>query len=153
MNLDNIPSIPGARRQRKRVGRGEGNGLGKTCGRGHKGQRSRSGGSLRPGFEGGQIPFYRRMPRRGFNNKNFRKRYEIVNVASLDKLESGEVTSESLARAGLVREAGMPVKILGSGDVSKAFTVEADKVSASARSKIEAAGGAVVEASGEAEQA
>ena len=149
MNLENIPTIKGATHAPKRLGRGEGSGHGKTCGRGHKGQKSRSGGGIPVGFEGGQMPLYRKLPRRGFNHFNFRTSFQTVNVGELEKLEGTEVTREALIAAGLIRDNKDGVKLLGDGDVSKAFTVTVDKVSASAKAKIEAAGGQIVEAASE----
>lgn len=146
MNLQSIPTIKGATHPTKRLGRGEGSGHGKTSGKGHKGQKARSGGGIRIGFEGGQMPLYRKLPRRGFNNKNFKVTYQLVNVGDLEKLEGDAVNREALVKAGLVRENAQGVKLLGNGEVAKAFTVEVDKVSASAKAKIEAAGGKIVEA-------
>lgn len=146
MNLQSIPTIKGATHPTKRLGRGEGSGHGKTCGKGHKGQKARSGGGIRIGFEGGQMPLYRKLPRRGFNNKNFKTTFQLVNAGDLEKLEGDTVNRESLIKAGLIRDNDQGVKLLGDGEVSKAFTVEVDKVSGSARSKIEAAGGKIVEA-------
>ncbi len=145
MNLDNIPTVKGATHSTKRLGRGEGSGHGKTCGRGHKGQKSRAGGGIRVGFEGGQMPLYRKLPRRGFNNFNFRNRLQSVNVGELARLEGAEVNRETLVAAGLIRDNNEGVKLLGDGEVGKAFTVSVDKVSASARAKIEAAGGSITE--------
>ena len=144
MNLDNIPTIKGATHSTKRLGRGHGSGHGKTSGKGHKGQKARSGGGIRIGFEGGQMPLYRKLPRRGFNNYNFRTSYQVVNLAELSKVEGDLVNRSVLIEAGLVRDNKQGIKVLGDGNVEKAFTVEADKVSASARAKIEAAGGKVV---------
>ena len=138
MKLHDLSPAAGSRRTRKRIGRGPGSGHGKTAGRGDKGQRSRAGFSRRRGFEGGQMPLLRRVPKRGFTNI-FRTEYEIVNVAALAELE-GEVTPESLAELGLVR-AGRPVKILGQGKPAKKLTVKAHKFSATAQGKIEKAGG------------
>ncbi len=138
MKLHDLSPAAGSRRNRKRIGRGPGSGLGKTAGKGHKGQRSRAGFSRRRGFEGGQMPLLRRVPKRGFTNI-FRTEYEIVNLAGLADLE-GEVTPELLAEKGRVR-AGRPVKILGQGELDKALTVSAHKFSAAAKRKIEAAGG------------
>ena len=138
MKLHDLSPAPGSRQKKKRVGRGPGSGLGKTAGRGHKGQRSRSGYSQRIGFEGGQMPLIRRVPKRGFNNI-FRREYAIVNVARLADLE-GDVTPEILVEKGLAR-AGAPIKILGNGDLSAKLNVSAHKFSKSAREKIEAAGG------------
>ena len=138
MKLHELSPANGSRRTRKRVGRGPGSGLGKTAGRGHKGQRSRSGFSRRPGFEGGQMPLIRRVPKRGFTNI-FRKEYAVVNVGRLANLE-GEVTPDLLVETGCIR-AGLPVKVLGNGEIDKALTVSAHKFSNAARKKIEAAGG------------
>ena len=138
MKLHDLSPAPGSRHKKKRVGRGPGSGLGKTAGRGHKGQRSRSGYSQRIGFEGGQMPLIRRVPKRGFNNI-FRREYAVVNVARLADLE-GDVTPEILVEKGLARS-GAPIKILGNGDLSKKLNVSAHKFSKSAREKIEAAGG------------
>jgi len=146
MNLQNIPTIKGATHPTKRLGRGEGSGHGKTSGKGHKGQKARSGGGIRVGFEGGQMPLYRKLPRRGFNNYNFRTSFQTVNVSMLERVEGDTVNRESLIKAGLIRDNDEGVKLLGDGEVAKAFTVEVDKVSASAKSKIEAAGGTIVEA-------
>jgi len=145
MNLENIPTIKGATHPTKRLGRGEGSGHGKTCGKGHKGQKCRSGGGIPIGFEGGQMPLYRKLPRRGFNNYNFRTSYQLVNVGQLEKLEGDDVTRETLVAAGLIRNNHEGIKLLGEGEVSKSFTVTVDKLSKSAKSKIEAAGGKVVE--------
>jgi len=139
MKLHELKPAPGAKRPKKRVGRGPGSGNGKTAGRGHKGQRSRSGYSQRLGFEGGQMPLIRRVPKRGFTNL-FRTEYAVVNVGRLAALEDAEVTPELLAMEGLVR-AGLPVKVLGEGEVAKAIVVSAHRFSKSAREKIEAAGG------------
>lgn len=151
MNLEKIPTIKGATHPTKRLGRGEGSGHGKTAGKGHKGQKARSGGGIRIGFEGGQMPLYRKLPRRGFNNFNFRTSFQTVNVSELERIEGDTVNRESLVQAGLIRDNDEGVKLLGDGEVSKAFTVEVDKVSASAKSKIEAAGGKIVEAVAEAD--
>jgi len=146
MNLENIPTIKGATHPTKRLGRGEGSGHGKTSGKGHKGQKARSGGGIRIGFEGGQMPLYRKLPRRGFNNFNFKKSFQLVNVGQLEKLEGDTVTRETLVAAGLIRDNAQPVKVLGDGELAKAFTFEVDQISASAKSKIEAAGGKIIEA-------
>jgi large subunit ribosomal protein L15 len=138
MKLHDLSPAKGSKRSRKRIGRGPGSGLGKTAGRGHKGQRSRSGFSRRPGFEGGQMPLVRRVPKRGFTNI-FKTEFQVVNIARLAEFE-GEVNPESLAQQGFVRP-GMPVKILGNGEISSSLTVKAHKFSATARAKIEAAGG------------
>jgi len=138
MKLHELAPAKGSTQHRKRVGRGPGSGLGKTAGRGHKGQKSRSGYRRLLGFEGGQMPLVRRVPKRGFNNI-FRREFAVVNVAQLAALE-GEITPEKLRAAGLVR-GDLPVKVLGSGELEKALTVVAHKFSKSARAKIEAAGG------------
>lgn len=138
MKLHELSPAPGSKRRKKRVGRGPGSGLGKTAGRGHKGQRSRSGFSQRRGFEGGQMPLIRRVPKRGFTNI-FRKEYQAVNLSRLEGLE-GEITPAMLEETGIARK-GVPIKILGDGEVAKALTVHAHKFSASAQAKIEAAGG------------
>ncbi len=138
MKLHELSPAKGSKRSRKRVGRGPGSGRGKTAGRGHKGQKSRSGHSRRPGFEGGQMPLIRRVPKRGFTNI-FRKEYAVVNLARLAELD-GEVTPEVLVEKGIAR-AGLPVKILANGDLDKKLTVSAHKFSKAARAKIEAAGG------------
>ncbi len=138
MKLHELKPAPGSTRPKKRIGRGPGSGTGKTAGRGHKGQRSRSGYSQRLGFEGGQMPLIRRVPKRGFTNI-FRTEYAVVNVARLGDLE-GEITPELLSEKGLVRR-GIPVKVLGEGEVAKALVVKAHRFSKSAREKIEAAGG------------
>jgi large subunit ribosomal protein L15 len=141
MKLDELRPAPGANKKRKRVGRGDGSGHGKTSGRGHKGQGARSGGNVQPGFEGGQMPLQRRLPKRGFHNP-FRIEMAVVNVAQLDALPAGsEATPESLALQGLVRGKHRQVKILGEGSLSKALTVRAHGFSAKAKEKIEAAGG------------
>ena len=138
MKLHDLSPAKGSRRARKRIGRGPGSGNGKTAGRGHKGQRSRSGFSRRRGFEGGQMPLIRRVPKRGFTNI-FRREYSVVNLRDLAGFD-GEVDPGSLLERGLVRR-GMPVKVLADGEVEKALTVKAHKFSAAARSNIEAAGG------------
>ena len=141
MKLDELRPAPGSNKKRKRVGRGDGSGHGKTSGRGHKGQGARSGGNVQPGFEGGQMPLQRRLPKRGFHNP-FRIEMAVVNVAQLDALPAGsEATPESLTLQGLVRGKNRQVKILGEGSLSKALTVRAHGFSAKAKAKIEAAGG------------
>lgn len=141
MQLDSMKPAPGSRRPRKRVGRGPGSGLGKTSGKGHKGARARSGGGPSPGFEGGQMPLQRRLPKRGFKNPN-RVDYQVVNLSDLAlRFEAGEVVDpETLASRGLATRNG-PVKILGKGTLDRALTVRADAFSASARGAIEKAGG------------
>ena len=142
MKLHELSPAAGARRRRKRIGRGPGSGKGKTAGRGSKGQRSRSGYSRRLGFEGGQMPLIRRVPKRGFTNI-FRTEYAVVNVGQLADFE-GEVTPEILREKALVRR-GRPVKILGDGELATALVVKAHRFSRSAREKIEAAGGSCEE--------
>ena len=133
----------GANRAKKRLGRGEGNGHGKTSCRGHKGAGARSGYSLRAGFEGGQMPLYRKLPQRGFNRARFQSTIAIVNVGDLEILPSDKVNLESLSSAGLIRANSKSVKLLGTGDITKSFEVEVNFASASAVKKIEAAGGSV----------
>jgi large subunit ribosomal protein L15 len=140
MNLSDLAPAPGSRKKRKRVGRGPGSGHGKTSCRGHKGQNSRSGGGVKPGFEGGQMPLQRRIPKRGFTNI-FQKTFSIVNVSSLEKLEESEITPEVLIKEGLVRKIQDGVKILGNGELTKALNVKAHAFSASAKEKIEKAKG------------
>jgi large subunit ribosomal protein L15 len=143
MNLHEIKPPLGAKRDTKRIGRGIGSGHGKTSTRGHKGQWARSGGGVRPGFEGGQMPLTRRLPKRGFVNI-FAKEYAIVNVGDLERLPEGTVvTAESLKELGMIKKIGDGLKILGRGEISKKLTVSAEKVSAAAKEKIEAAGGSV----------
>ena len=146
MNLADVRSAYIPRRKRKRVGRGAGSGIGKTCGRGTKGQQSRSGAGTKPGFEGGQMPLYRRLPKRGFNNAKFRKIYAIVNVGQLERAfdDGATVDAEAIREARLINAKSGPIKILGSGDLTKKFTVQADRFSGSARRKIEAVGGQAV---------
>lgn len=139
MKLNDLSPAPGSKKKRKRVGRGPGSGLGKTAGRGHKGQKSRSGYSQRPGFEGGQMPLVRRVPKRGFKNPN-RVEYAVVNISRLAGIEEGEVNPDLLLELGLVKK-GLPVKVLGDGDLDRAVKVLAHKFSESAKSKIEGAGG------------
>jgi large subunit ribosomal protein L15 len=138
MKLHDLSPAKGSRKARKRIGRGPGSGTGKTAGRGHNGQRSRSGFSQRAGFEGGQMPLVRRVPKRGFNNI-FRTEYTVMNVSRLAEFD-GEVSPEILAERGWVKK-GELIKVLGQGDLNKALTVKAHKFSASARAKIEEAGG------------
>lgn len=146
LKLNNLKPAKGATRKRKRIGRGEGSGQGTTAGRGHKGQKSRSGYSRRFGFEGGQMPLIRRLPKRGFSNYPFKLHYSEVNVARLNELDAGtEVTPELLAQRRMIRKMRDGVKILGGGDLEVSLTVQAHKFTAGAREKIEAAGGTVVE--------
>jgi large subunit ribosomal protein L15 len=143
MGLNDLRPPKGATHAKKRVGRGQGSGNGKTAGRGHKGAKSRSGFTFKRGFEGGQMPLHRRMPKRGFHNP-FRVEYEVVNVDTLtERFEAGTViTPESLIAAGLVT-GNSPIKVLARGDVSKAFTIRVHKVSGKAAEKIAAAGGQI----------
>ncbi|MDR3231888.1 MAG: 50S ribosomal protein L15 [Synergistaceae bacterium] len=145
MNLHDLRPAPGSRRETKRLGQGIGSGTGKTSGKGNKGHKSRTGGGVRPGFEGGQMPLVRRVPKRGFNNARFAKEYQIVNLGSLtQKFEEGrEITVQDLHNAGLVRSPSLPVKILAKGEVKSAFTLKVNAISQGARQKIEAAGGKV----------
>ena len=127
---------------RKRVGRGPGSGTGKTSGKGHKGQNARSGGGVRPGFEGGQLPLFRRLSKRGFNNYEFRTVYATVNVGDLERFEEGTtVTKELLIEVGLVKKELDGIKVLGNGELTKKLTVKADKFSSTAKEKIENVGG------------
>ena len=131
-------------KNRKRIGRGPGSGNGKTAGKGHKGQNARSGGGVRPGFEGGQLPLYRRLSKRGFNNYNFRTTYATVNVGDLEKFKEGTVVDkELLIKEGLVTKELDGIKILGNGELTKKLTVKANKFSESAKKKIEDVGGVV----------
>ena len=147
MKLHDLKPTEGSRHRRRRVGRGESSGLGKTCGKGHKGQKSRSGASIRPSFEGGQMPLARRLPKKGFNNAQFKTNFAIVNVSDLEeKFSDGDdVNEESLRACVLVKGVCDAIKVLGSGDLSKKLTVTADKLSATAREKIEKAGGSIAE--------
>ncbi|NTV54095.1 MAG: 50S ribosomal protein L15 [Syntrophaceae bacterium] len=145
----------GANRKKRIVGRGQGSGLGTTAGRGNKGQQSRSGGKTYPGFEGGQMPLYRRLPMRGFSNEPFRKVWQIVNLRDFEgRFSAGElVDNASLLLKGLIKKPEGLVKVLGNGDVAVALTVSVDAISASARAKIDAAGGKVETPSDAAAQA
>ncbi|HAH79228.1 MAG TPA: 50S ribosomal protein L15 [Ruminococcaceae bacterium] len=141
MKLNELTAVPGSKRAPKRIGRGIGSGWGKTSGKGSKGQKARSGGSIRPGFEGGQMPLQRRIPKRGFVNI-FAKDIRAVNVGALEKFESGAtVDAKALADAGVLKKGGDGIKILGSGKLTKKLTVKAAAFSGSAKQKIEAAGG------------
>ncbi|WP_106767151.1 50S ribosomal protein L15 [Paenibacillus faecalis] len=141
MKLHELSPAPGSRKERKRVGRGPSSGTGKTSGRGHKGQNARSGGGVRPGFEGGQNPLYRRLPKRGFVNPT-RKEYAVVNIEELNSFAAGtEVTPEVLVESGIVKNTKSGIKVLGNGEVTVKLTVKANKFSQSAVEKIEAAGG------------
>jgi large subunit ribosomal protein L15 len=141
MKLSDLRPAPGSNKKRKRVGRGDGSGHGKTSGRGHKGQGARSGGGTRPGFEGGQMPLQRRLPKRGFHNP-FRVEMTVINLEQLEAFPSGsEVTPEVLAEKGLVRGKDAKIKVLGTGGLTKSLRVKAHASSAKAREKIEACGG------------
>jgi large subunit ribosomal protein L15 len=145
MNLTTAKAMGAKRDRPKRVGRGPGTGNGKTSGKGHKGQKSRSGYKQRLWFEGGQMPLYRRLPRRGFNNKNFTTRYTIINVQDLECFEAGEeIDLERILAVGLTSIETPRLKVLGKGSLGKALTVKAHKFSGSAKEKIEAAGGTIV---------
>jgi large subunit ribosomal protein L15 len=143
MREDNLPS--GANREKKRVGRGEGNGHGKTCCRGHKGAGARSGYSLRPGFEGGQMPLFRKLPQRGFNRTRFQTPCAVINLYDLDKISGDVVDLSTLKKAGLIRSNSTLAKLLGNGSVDRPYKVKLTACSKSAREKIEAAGGTVEE--------
>ena len=146
MRLHNLTNVPGAVHRKKRVGCGEGGGHGKTSTRGGKGQSARSGSSIRPGFEGGQMPLYRKLPHRGFNNYEYRTSYAVINVGDLARLDAAisEVNAEVLAKAGLVRPGIKTLKILGDGEITRALKVTAAKFSESAKAKIEKAGGQAI---------
>ena len=144
MKLNDLKPVAGSTRKASRVGRGHGSGSGKTSGRGHKGQKARSGGGVRPQFEGGQMPLYRRLPKRGFNNKRFAKHYISGNVGDLMRMEEGEaVTAETLAARGVISlpKVNDGLKILGDGQLTKKLDVKASAFTATAKEKIEAAGG------------
>ncbi len=142
MKQNELSPAPGSKKDRKRVGRGDSSGHGTYSGRGQKGQKARAGGKTRPGFEGGQLPLIKRLPKkRGFYNM-FRTEYSVVNVSSLNSFEAGsEVTVESLKKAGVVKSATKPLKVLADGELDRALTVKAQKFSAAAKTKIESAGG------------
>ena len=146
MKLHELRNVAGAVHRRKRVGCGEGGGHGRTSGRGGKGQTARSGSSIRPGFEGGQMPLYRRLPRRGFNNANFRVAPAIVNLRDLGRLgaDVAKVDAALLAREGLIRAGETRVKVLGAGELTRALEVTASGFSGSAKAKIEKAGGKAI---------
>ena len=139
--LNQLKPVEGARHSKKRLGRGIGSGLGKTAGKGTKGQNSRSGGGVRPGFEGGQLPLFQRLPKRGFHN-HFRVEYEVVNLSQLNAFNDGDVvTEELLIKKGFFKETTNGIKILGKGELTKKLTVKANKFSASAKKAIEDLGG------------
>jgi large subunit ribosomal protein L15 len=146
MRIEDLRPAPGSTRKRKRLGRGRGSGQGKTAGKGHKGLKARSGGGVRPGFEGGQMPLYRRLPKRGFLPYGGKTEFAIVNVGDLSgRFAAGSVVDpEALVASGLIRKSGRgAVKVLGDGDVTHALTVRAHRISEGARQKLEAAGGRV----------
>ena len=141
MKLNELKPALGSTTSPRRLGRGTGSGLGKTSGKGHKGAKARSGGGKRPGFEGGQMPLVRQLPKRGFHNP-FSKEYAIINVSDLECFDADtEITAELLAAKGLIRDAKVSLKVLGDGDLTKKLTVKAAKYTASAKEKIEAVGG------------
>lgn len=143
MKMNELRPPRGARKKPKRIGRGTGSGRGKTCGRGTKGLFSRSGGRLRAGFEGGQMPLIRRMPKRGFTNK-FRREYQIINVESLNVFKDGDVVGlEKLREEDLIKKSELPVKVLGDGELKKKITIEAHRFSKSAEDKVKKAGGSI----------
>ncbi len=144
MYLNSLKPAKGSTKASKRVGRGIGSGLGKTAGRGHKGQKSRSGGSVRAGFEGGQMPLLRRLPKRGFSNHLFRKDFQIVNLSTLELLKLKKIDASKLAEKGVVKSAFDPIKILGNGDLTKAIEISASAFSKTAIEKIEKAGGKAI---------
>jgi large subunit ribosomal protein L15 len=142
ITLSTLAPSRGSTQTRKRVGRGPGSGLGKTAGKGHKGHKARTGGATNPGFEGGQMPMYRRLPKRGFTNP-FKVTAQVVNLAQLKKVGATDVSPETLYSAGLIGRVDRPVKLLGTGDADRSYTVRGVTLSASARAKIEAAGGKI----------
>ena len=148
MRLHNLTNVPGAVHRKKRVGCGEGGGHGKTSTRGGKGQSARSGSSIRPGFEGGQMPLYRKLPHRGFNNYEFRTTYAVVNVGDLARLDASvtEVDIAALVKGGLIRQDGALLKVLGDGEITRALKVTAAKFTGTAKAKIEKAGGQAITA-------
>ena len=142
MKLNTMHPAVGATHSRKRLGRGVGSGLGKTSGKGHKGQNARSGGGVRPGFEGGQLPLFRRLPKRGFSNANFKVRYAVINLSDLNRFEDGAVvTPEILKEMGLVKNQLDGIKVLGNGTLEKKVNVKAHKFSSVAKEQIEKMGG------------
>lgn len=142
VTLSNLRPARGSTQARKRVGRGVGSGLGKTSGKGHKGHKARTGGGTNPGFEGGQMPMYRRLPKRGFTNP-FKVTAQPVNLSQLKQVAGAEISPASLHAAGLIGKPDAPVKILGTGEADRAYTVRGVALSASARTKLEAAGGSI----------
>jgi large subunit ribosomal protein L15 len=142
VTLSTLRPAPGSAPTRKRLGRGPGSGLGKTSGKGHKGHKARTGGATNPGFEGGQMPLYRRLPKRGFTNP-FKVTAQVVNLRHLSKVTGQVVNPETLFAAGLIGKRDVPVKLLGTGDADRAYTVQGVSLSASARAKLEAAGATI----------
>jgi len=142
MKLTDLAPAPGSKKKKKRVGRGPGSGHGKTSCRGHKGQKARSGGGVKPGFEGGQMPLQRRLPKRGFRNI-FGKEYAIVNLGVLNNLEEDVITPELLKEKGIIKNMKDGLKILGDGEITRPITVKAHAISAGAKEKIEKANGSV----------
>lgn len=141
MKLHELEKNIGAKQRKKRVGRGPGSGLGKTCGRGQKGQKARSGGSINPVFEGGQLPLYRRLPKRGFSNALFKKEYAVINVSDLNIFDDGTVITPALLKEkGIIKKQLNGIKILGNGTLSKKLTIQAHKFSSSALEKIKVSG-------------
>ncbi|GHS90307.1 50S ribosomal protein L15 [Synergistales bacterium] len=143
MNLQDLSPVKGSKHAAKRLGQGIGSGTGKTSGKGNKGHKSRTGGGVRPGFEGGQMPLARRVPKRGFNNARFATEYQVVNLDRLDKVEGKEISLETLYDAGIVKTRALPVKILADGEVTRPLTLKVGAISEKAKQKIEAAGGKV----------
>lgn len=141
MKLHELERNPGAKQEKRRCGRGPGSGLGKTCGKGHKGQNARSGGGVRATFEGGQLPLYRRLPKRGFTNAKFKVEYAVINLSDLNRFEDGTtVTPALLKETGLVKKQLAGIKVLGDGELEKKLTIQANKFTASAIEKIEKSG-------------
>lgn len=140
LELSKLKPASGARKTRRRVGHGPGSGRGKTCGRGHKGQKSRSGPGIKPWMEGGQMPIQRRLPKRGFYNK-FRTEYQVVNLSVLNRIEGDEVNPDKLKEMGIIKTTRQPVKVLGAGDLDRALNVKASAFSKTAEEKIKKAGG------------
>ena len=144
MKLNTLYPNEGATKRRKRLGCGPGSGKGKTCGKGHKGQNARSGGGVRVGFEGGQLPLFRRLPKRGFSNAKFKIRYAVINLSDLDKFAEGtKVTPELLKEMGVIKNSLDGIKVLGNGKLTKKLTVKANKFSETAKKEIEALGGTI----------
>ena len=141
MKLHELKAVEGSTKARKRIGHGPGSGTGKTSGKGEKGQNARSGGGVRPGFEGGQLPLFRRLSKRGFNNYEFRTVYSTVNVSDLNRFEDGTVVDLALLKEGLIKKELDGVKVLGNGDLTKKLTVKANNFSKTAKEKIENIGG------------